>query len=114
MTDIDAASVRNAETTHRWLASRLDLWGRKALNDDLLETLTRFCQRIGKGPDEMIDDCLRPGKDRDVYVLRTRARREYMEQIENFEAETHSRDQANIVRSFMIHNGVAMNPSLLP
>ncbi len=114
MTDVQPADVRNSETVHRWLASRLDLWGRKALNDELVETLTRFCQRVGKAPDEMVDDCLRPGKERDVYVLRTRARREYMEQIEAFEAETGSRDQANIVRSFLIHNGVAMNPNLLP
>ncbi len=114
MPEPDIATVRNAESTGRWLASRLDLWGPKSVTDDLIETLSRFCARVAKTPDEIIDDCLKPGKDRDTLVLRTRARREYMEHIEHFEAETGSRDEANIVRSFLIHNGVAMNPSLLP
>ncbi len=113
MPEIDEAEVRNSESTHRWLASRLDLWGPKSLDDTLVETLAQFCERVGKTPDQIIDDCLKPGKDRDTFVLRTRARREYMEQVERFEADTGSRDRANIVRSFLIHNGVAMNPSIL-
>jgi len=113
MPEIDAGQVRDSDSTHRWFASRLGLWGRGAVTDDLVETFTRFCQVVGKTPDEMIDDCLKPGKDREIFTLRTRARRQYMDQIERFEAETGSRDQANIVRSFFIHNGVAMNPSIL-
>lgn len=113
MADIDAALVRDSESVHRWFASRHNLWGRNSLSDDLTETLARFCQVVGKTPDEMIDDCLRPGKDREVFTLRTRARRKYIEEIEQFESKSGSRDQANVVRSFFIHNGVAMNPSIL-
>lgn len=113
MPDIDIGQVRDSEATHRWLSSRLDLWGPSAVTDNLIETLTTFCERTGMTPDEMIADCLRAGKDREVFTLRTRARRQYIEQIERFEADSSSRDQANIVRSFFIHNGIAMNPSIL-
>ena len=113
MAEIDPARVRDAESVHRWFSSRLGLWGRGSVSDELVPTLTAFCEVVGKTPDEMIDDCLKPGKDREVFTLRTRARRGYMEQIERFEAETGSRDKANVVRSFFIHNGVAMNPSIL-
>jgi hypothetical protein len=113
MPEIDAGQVRDSESVRRWFASRLGLWGRGSVTDDLGETLARFCTVVGKTPDEMIDDCLKPGKDREIFTLRTRARRGYMDQIERFEAETGSRDQANVVRSFFIHNGVAMNPSIL-
>lgn len=113
MPDIDVGQVRDSEATHRWLSSRLDLWGPGAANDDLIETLTTFCERTGMTPDEMIADCLRAGKAHEVFTLRTRARRQYIEQIERFETDSSSRDKANIVRSFFIHNGIAMNPSIL-
>lgn len=114
MAEIDSADVRNAESTRRWLSSRQDLWGASANNDTLIETLTRFCQFAGKSPDEMVDDCLRPGKAGQTLTLRTRARRQYMDLIELFEAAVRSRPQGNIARSFLIHNGIAMNPGILP
>lgn len=113
MAEIDVALIRESESVHRWFASRHNLWGRKSLTDDLTQTLATFCQSIEKTPDEMIDDCLRAGKDREVFTLRTRARRRYIDQIDQFEKVSGSRDQANVVRSFFIHNGVAMNPSIL-
>lgn len=100
-------------SVQRWFSSRQGLWGRLSVTDDLAETLARFCQAVGKTPAGMINDCLRPGKDREVFTLRTRARRQYVDQIERFEVEAGSRDDANVVRSFFIHNGVAMNPSIL-
>jgi len=113
MAEIDVGLVRGSESVHRWMASRLDLWGRASVTENLLETLAVFCNSMGMTPDEMIDDCLKPGKDRDVFTLRTRARRKYIDEIDRFEAARGSRDEANIVRSFFIHNGVAMNPSIL-
>lgn len=113
MAEIDEALVRNSESVHRWMASRLGLWGRASVTENLVGTLTGFCTSIGMTPDEMIDDCLKPGKDREVFTLRTKARRRYIDEIDKFETATQSRDEANIVRSFFIHNGVAMNPSIL-
>jgi hypothetical protein len=113
MAEIDIVDVRNAESTRRWLSSRQDLWGASANSDALIETLTSFCQFAGKSPDEMVDDCLKPGKTGETLTLRTRARRQYMDLIEQFEASSKSRDQGNIARSFLIHNGIAMNPGIL-
>lgn len=108
-------AVTTAESTRRWLASRTVLWGSgadKGKEQELIATLARFCEKAGKAPDEIIDECLRRSPEGGPFVLRTRARREYIDLIANFEAET-DRDTANVVRSFFIHNGVAMNPSVL-
>lgn len=111
--DIDIDEARNSETARRWLASLLDLWGPSGVRPGLVETLVDFCAVVEKTPDEMIGECLRAKADGDTFVLRTRARKQFMEQIEQFEARTGSRDEANVVRSFFIHNGVAMNPNVL-
>lgn len=103
----------NHESVRRWLESRAGLWGIRSINDDLLEWLERFCREVDKEPDALIDECLRPATDSDSLVLRTRARRRYIDAIERFEQETASRAAANVVRSFFIHNGVAMNPTVL-
>ena len=111
--DIGIDDARNSESTKRWFASLLDLWGPTGVKPNLVETLVEFCTIVDKTPDEIIDDCLRATTGGDTYVLRTRARKQYMEQVDQFEAKTGSRDEANVVRSFFIHNGVAMNPSIL-
>ena len=66
-----------------------------------------------KTPDEMVEECLRRSAAGGPFILRTKARRDYIDRIDKFEAHTGSRDDANAVRSFFIHNGVAMNPSIL-
>ncbi len=111
--DIGIEDVRSNESTRRWFASLLDLWGPSGVRPGLGETLLNFCTIVGKSPDDIIDECLRAKSGGDTFVLRTRARKQFMEQIEQFEAKTGSRDTANVVRSFFIHNGVAMNPSIL-
>ncbi len=117
---VSVSEMRNQESVKRWMASRVQLWGatRRSLwgsvgdNEGLLETLSRFCEAVGKDPDAMIDDCLQPAKEGEGLMLRMRARREYVSRIEQFESST-GREAANVVRSFFIHNGVAMNPSIL-
>jgi len=109
-------AVRTSESTRRWLASRTALWGTgvdAGKAEELLSTLASFCEKVGKTPDEMIDECLRRSSEGGPFVLRTRARRGYIDLIAKFEEDTGSRDTANVVRSFFIHNGVAMNPSVL-
>jgi hypothetical protein len=113
---MDNEGVRTAESTRRWLASRAVLWGsaaNKGKEEELIATLAAFCESVQKSPDGMIDECLRRSTEGGPFVLRTRARREYIGLIGKFEEETGSRDTANVIRSFFIHNGVAMNPSVL-
>lgn len=80
---------------------------------DDVAALERFCARAGEDPDQMINECLRPAKVGDGLVLRTKSRRGYIRLISEFEEAEGSRDAANAVRSFFIHNGVAMTPSAL-
>ena len=109
-----ADTVRGYETTRRWLASRLALWRRETGEEEqMLAALAEFCETVGKNPDELVDECLRRSAESGAYVLRTQARRRYIDRIDQFEADVGSRDAANAVRSFFIHNGVAMNPSIL-
>jgi hypothetical protein len=101
------------ESVRRWLASRRGVWGETGEDARHVETLHRFCEQVSKTPDEMIDECLRRSAEGGPFVLRTKARREYMRLIDSFEADHGGRDAGNSVRSFFIHNGVAMNPSIL-
>lgn len=114
---IDVSSIRTAESVRRWLDSRAGLWGPSSLSDDLIndliDVLGQFCEMAGQEPDAMIDECLRPTPDSESYMLRTRARRRYIDEIARFEQQTGSRKLANVARSFFIHNGVAMNPPIL-
>jgi hypothetical protein len=107
------AEIDNFESVRRWLASRKALWGETGETPGHLRALSDFCAKLDKNPDEMIDECLRRSSEGGPFVLRTRARREYIQLIEKFEAEGAGRQAANSVRSFFIHNGVAMNPSIV-
>ncbi len=77
-----------------------------------LRVLERFCAFVEKDPDAMIGECLREvdeGKR-----IRAKARRRYMNAIRQFEEEQASgRTAGNVVRSFFIHNGVAMSADVL-
>ncbi len=110
---VDLATVQSSESVRAWLTARTAYWGPGASNAGFVETLTRFCEFVGKTPDEIMGECLRPSKEGGALVLRVRARRQYIDAIERFEAETGSRKDGNVARSFLIHNGVAMNPSIL-
>ena len=105
--------IATQESVRRWLASRRGVWGETGEDSRHIETLRRFCERLQKTPDEMVDECLRRSPEGGPFVLRTRARREYMHRIDEFERESGGRAAGNSVRSFFIHNGVAMNPSIL-
>jgi hypothetical protein len=110
---VDETTIRQSESVQRWLESRAGLWGPDGVDDSLVPGLLRFCQFAGKDPDALIDECLRPKGEGGIYLLRTRARRAFIDLIEAYEAAVGSRSQANVARSFFIHNGVAMNPPVL-
>ncbi len=105
--------IAGQESVRRWLASRKSIWGETGDDIRHMDTLRLFCERVAKAPDEMIDECLRRSPEGGPFVLRTRARREYMHLIEAFEEGAGGRDAGNSVRSFFIHNGVAMNPGII-
>ena len=76
-----------------------------------IETLARFCALVERDPDAIIEECAREveGGKR----IRIKKRRFYSEKIEEFQAavdgDTRAQTRAgNVVRSFMIHNGIFM------
>ncbi|MBE7518454.1 MAG: hypothetical protein HS107_04330 [Thermoflexaceae bacterium] len=101
-----------------WLEEYGQFWGippsmiDQELSSSLL-ILERFCAFVGKDPDQIAGECLRPSKVGEGVMLRTKARREYIGLIADFERKEGSRASGSAVRSFFIHNGVAMTPSAL-
>lgn len=76
-----------------------------------IETLERFCAFAERDPDAIIEECSREveGGKR----IRIKKRRHYSEKIDEFQrsvdGDGRSQTRAgNIVRSFMIHNGIFM------
>ncbi len=105
-------TITNYETVRVWLASYAQFWGEE-VDQESLQALAHFCERTGQDPDSIIGECLQPSASGEGRTLKVRARRKYIEAINQFEAETGSRDAANAVRSFLIHNGVLVSPSIL-
>jgi hypothetical protein len=92
-----------------WLADYVRHWGpADAGVPKKLETLREFCQLVGRDPDAIVGECLRQVEE--GKRIRLKARRRYIEAIREFEAgHEGARAAGNIVRSFFIHNGIAMS-----
>ena len=109
---VNLGPIRDYASVGEWRKSVSKFWRATPPPDDWLETLEAFCRFAGTNPDAIIDEILSPAPTGEGLRLRTRARRKWVELINEFEGYV-GRDKANHVRSFVIHNGVAMNPSIL-
>ena len=88
----------------------VQLWRESAGLDDAdprIGTLAAFCASVEAAPDELVETCLRAVED-GQFKIRTAARRKLSDQIETFQQGNQTR--GNIVRSFLIHNGVSLQP----
>jgi hypothetical protein len=112
-----STSINEYKTVQTWMAGVREQSGVSPENDaKRLRILVEFCTRLEKNPDQIIDECLR-----DVdggRKIRVKGRRFYAEQIAAFEQEAEGspgekRQQANYIRSFLIHNGVLLQTSPL-
>lgn len=99
---IDERSFADSPTVLVWRASAGVDDG-----DPRIETLEAFCASVDAGPDELIDACLRQ-VDGGQFKIRMAARRKLAEQIAAF--QRHDQARGNVIRSFLIHNGVSMQP----
>jgi hypothetical protein len=78
-----------------------------------LPALEAFCEFVGKDPDAVIADLLTPVEG-GYEKIRYKARHRYIQLISEFEATNPGGRQAgNAVRSFLIHNGVAVGTRIL-
>jgi hypothetical protein len=103
-------------TVKAWRKGLAEQWGAEPEDfDQRVAMLERFSALTGRNPDEMIADCTREvesGKR-----IRIKARREYSEKIDEFQASEGGDERAqgragNTIRSFFIHNGIFMQAGL--
>lgn len=95
-----------------WVEGLREQWGDEPADMPArIETLAEFCRLVERDPDSIIAECSREveGGKR----IRIKKRRFYSEKIDEFQASLDGdpRDQTragNVVRSFMIHNGIFM------
>jgi hypothetical protein len=106
----DAESLAGQETVGTWLRAYDAHWNVRQSDGETrakLEVLARFCDLCGRQPDELVAWLFRPTPEGPR--IRLKRRREVMALIEGFEAENGGRPAGNTVRSFLIHNGVALS-----
>lgn len=96
--------------------SALDLW-LKSLEEKQTpqgeiaqkrSTLEEFCAFAETDPDTLVSDCI----DEDAGKIRVKERKRIEALIDEFGAG--STERANVVRSFLIHNGVRLVPPKAP
>ncbi len=105
--------ISDYDSVQTWFNSHNEYWEGSEVEPEAVNAVRKFCEMVGSDPDSIIGECLRPRPSGEELMMRTRARRKYIESILEFEAQENSRAKANAVRSFFIHNGVAMNPSIV-
>ena len=97
------ATAAAGGTMQRWFDQLPDP---EEARHDKLVVLEDFCRFCGETPDALIASLFRPTEDGPRINLKRR--RQIVEWIDGFEAEHGGRATGNIVRSFLIHNGVAL------
>jgi hypothetical protein len=104
----------------RWLRAYGAFWGETSTADEVqrkLQLLAAFCGFCDGTPDELVDSLFRQTPE--GRRIKLKRRRAVMAQIDEFEREfgkgnvTVGREAGNVVRSFLIHNGVALTATPL-
>lgn len=111
-----ARDLRDYPAVQTWIGGLRQQWGQEPEDMDArLDILRRFCEFVGQEPDAIIAECSRQveGGKR----INLKKRRLYAEKIAEFQASVPGdpRQQmraGNVVRSFMIHNGIFMQAGL--
>jgi len=105
-----ADALASQESVARWLRAYDAHWNVRQTDLETrakLEVLGRFCAVCGQQPDELVAGLFRPTPE--GTRIRLKRRREVMALIDEFEAGNGGRPAGNTVRSFLIHNGVALS-----
>lgn len=110
MIDGPGAELTHSAAVQRWLAHTG--YETEAGRRRCLELLGGFCADTGQAPEELVASCFRVTKDGDRKIS-IKGRRAMQEAIESFIANRGETGHAavaagNVLRSFLIHNGVFM------
>jgi hypothetical protein len=104
----------------QWLEAYGTFWGETSTASEVqhkLQVLADFSSYCGSTPDALVNSLFRQTPEGPRIKLKRR--RAVMAQIDGFEREcgkgntTAGREAGNIVRSFLIHNGVALTATPL-
>src|SRR2546421_10931678 len=107
--------VSGYESVQHWLEAHGRHWNRAAEETDRkhrLDVLRRYCEFTGRDPNFLISNLFRETPEGPR--IRLKRRREEIAKIGEFEAmlgegdPRRARNDGNVVRSFFIHNGVAL------
>ena len=104
-------------TVGAWRAGLRQQWGGDPLREEprKLESLERFCAFAGQNPDALVAFCFLRRRETGERFASVARRAALAETLRAFMAEcglagTAARQAASDVLSFLIHNGVMMNP----
>jgi hypothetical protein len=95
-----------------WLEDFEKSWGKGHDGSDELSALEAFCEFVDKDPDAIVAELLAPVEG-GYEKIRYKARHRYIELISEFETKEEGRQAGNAIRSFLIHNGVAVGTRIL-
>lgn len=99
------------QSVRKWFDDYHRYWKDETDRAFKLQVLASFCAFVGKPPDEIIADCFRDTGD-GYKKIRGKRRKFYIAKIKEFESsltDVNPRAWGNVVRSFFIHNGIAMS-----
>lgn len=100
-----------------WSAGLREQWGGDPLAEDpgKLDSLRRFCEFTGQDPDALVAFCFLRKRDSGVRFASVARRAELAAKlrawVEKLPASERRRASASVL-SFLIHNGVMMNPGV--
>ncbi len=112
--------IEDYASTRTWASSLSEKWGGEPLVEEpeKLEVLAAFCAFADKDPDELVAFCFLRRKASGERFGSVKRREELVEQIRAFRAAsglsgTKARKLVSDVMSFLIHNGVLINPGMI-
>jgi hypothetical protein len=115
-----ARPLADYESVAVWAKGLRDQYGGDPLAEEpeKLRTLEAFCERSGRDPDELVAFCFLRKRDTGQRFASVKRRRAVAEELRRFRDEsglggTPARRLVNDVLSFLIHNGVLMNPGMV-
>jgi len=108
-----AADIRDSDTVRHWFASAKHDGAPEDYQERILGVLAGFADHTEKTPDELVSFCFLRKKDTGKRFLSVKRRVQMNETIDEYTAKEgwEGKDavvNANVVRGFLIHNGVAI------
>lgn len=103
--------IESHASVKQWAASAGHLRDPAEVREEKLQILAAFCAKVGKEPDDLVAFCILRKKSTGERFLSVKRRESINDWLEEFAAEQgwtgkQAVVNANVVRSFLIHNGV--------